>query len=202
MGKFSSLNAPPRDESWLWLTREMMESPAWAALPLASRRIIDRLMVEHMAHAGTENGNLKVSYDQFADFGVRRASLTEAIKVAVELGFIDVVSEGIVSYGAARRPAAYGLAWLYRADRTPPSQRWKAFKQVAQAEAVVMAVHEASKAPSARQAQRKVPHRASLATAPLGARSLGARQRLAIVPITRDIEDGLNNESSRNGGNL
>jgi hypothetical protein len=201
MGKFSSLNAPPRDESWLWLTREMMESPAWAALPLASRRVIDRLMVEHMSHAGTENGNLKVSYDQFADFGLRRASLPEAIKVAVELGFIDIVSEGIVSYGAARRPAAYGLAWLHRADRTPPSQRWKAFKHVAQAEAVVTSVHEASKAPSARKAERKGAHRASLATAPLGARSLGARRRLAIVPITRDIEDGLNNESSRNGGN-
>lgn len=202
MGKFSSLNAPPRDEPWLWITREIMESPAWAALPLASRRVIDRLMLEHMAHAGTENGNLKVSYDQFAEFGVRRKTLPEAIRIAIELGFIDRVSEGVVAYGAARRPAAYGLAWLYRADRTPPMHRWKNIRTIAQAEEIVAASQEAARdALPARKAKGVASPRASLATAPLGARSLGAPQRLAIVPITRDIEDGGENAPRRNGGN-
>jgi len=56
-------NRPPKDMPWIWLTREMLESPAWRAMDmLAARRVVERIILEHMAHAGTENGNLIVTY--------------------------------------------------------------------------------------------------------------------------------------------
>ena len=35
----------------------------------AARLVVDRVMIEHMAHAGTENGNLVVTYADFVKFG-------------------------------------------------------------------------------------------------------------------------------------
>jgi hypothetical protein len=53
--------------------REMRSSLAWLALPWAARRFIDRLELEHMGHAGTENGNLVCTYDNLAEMGARSA---------------------------------------------------------------------------------------------------------------------------------
>jgi hypothetical protein len=76
-------NRPPADMPWIWLTREMMESPAWRALGTCEgvneRRVVERLMLEHMAHAGTENGNLVVTYRDFEAYGVRYKSIKTAI---------------------------------------------------------------------------------------------------------------------------
>jgi hypothetical protein len=68
-------NRPPPDGPWVWLTREMIESEAWGPLSLAARRVIDRIMIEHMAHSRTENGNLVVTYRDLKKFGLRRSSL-------------------------------------------------------------------------------------------------------------------------------
>ena len=64
---------------WIWLTREMLESDAWRSLSRQARLVIDRVMIEHMLHAGTENGNLAVTYADFVAFGCRRGALAAAI---------------------------------------------------------------------------------------------------------------------------
>jgi hypothetical protein len=110
---------------FIWFTREMLESAAWRAMPLAARRIVERVMIEHMMQGGTRNGQLVVTYDDFAQYGVRRKSISRAIQCAVMLGFLDVTVRGGRSYGIARLPSAYGLTWLPRCDWTPPSNRWK-----------------------------------------------------------------------------
>jgi hypothetical protein len=104
----------------------MMESEAWRALPLGARHVIDRVMLEHMAHAGTANGELTVTYDDFAQYGLSSRRMTaQSIRIAIALGFLDVVEPGVRSFGAARRATRYGLTWLPRRDRTPASNRWK-----------------------------------------------------------------------------
>jgi hypothetical protein len=123
--KFKEKNRPPEGEPWMWVTKEMLESPAWRAMPLASRQIVERVMIEHMAHAGTQNGNLPVTYDNFVDYGVRRSSIKKAISIARKLGFLDVVVPGLRGHGVARRPTLYGVPWLIREDWTPASNRWK-----------------------------------------------------------------------------
>ncbi len=44
-----------------------------------------------MAHAGTENGNLICTYNNFADYGVRRSSIAVAIRQLEYMGFIRAV---------------------------------------------------------------------------------------------------------------
>jgi hypothetical protein len=131
-------NRPPEGESWVWLTQEMLESPAWRAMRFAARKIVDRVIIEHLAHAGTENGNLITTYTDFQHFGLRRrSSIAPAIIEAETLGFIDVIERGGSAYAELRNPSRYALAWLGRKDGTPPTNRWKAFDTVADAHKAV-----------------------------------------------------------------
>ena len=123
--RWQRMNRPPKGQPWVWYTREMLVSGALAAMSLAARRVVERIMIEHMNHAGREIGNLKVTYDNFELFGIRRKTISAAVKMAVDLGFIDITSRGYRAYGTARRPATYALTWLARCDGTPASNRWK-----------------------------------------------------------------------------
>jgi hypothetical protein len=118
-------NHPPQGEPWIWLTREMLESVAWRSLSRAARLVIDRVILEHMAHAGTENGNLIVTYHDFERFGIRRGSLKVAISEAVERGLIIVTEKGRASVGPDRWPSKYALGWLPLRDGSAPPNRWK-----------------------------------------------------------------------------
>lgn len=116
---------PPQDEPWIWMTRTMLESEAWKAMPLAARKVVERVVLEHMAHGGKMNGELVVTKDNFAAYGIRRPSITEAVRIAIGLGFVDKTVQGVRSFGTARRPSEFALTWLPRRDRSPASNRWK-----------------------------------------------------------------------------
>jgi hypothetical protein len=118
-------NGPPRDQPWIWVTCEMLGAPAWRALPLNSRKVIDQILIEHMHHAGSMNGQLKVTYDDFCAFGIRRTSIKEAIEIAEALGWIDVIARGGRSFGNVKRPSAYALTFLPLWDGTARTNRWK-----------------------------------------------------------------------------
>jgi hypothetical protein len=125
--KFKERNAPPKGEgqNWAWFTREMLESLSWRALNLASRRVVERVIIEHLKHGGTQNGDLPVTFADFQESGVPRCLIKASIELAVALGWIDVVERGVRGYGPARRPTRYGLTWLPRADWTAASNRWR-----------------------------------------------------------------------------
>lgn len=55
-----------------------------------ARRMLDRLELEHMAHAGRENGNLVVTFDQFVDCGIRREAIARTMAELDRLGWIEV----------------------------------------------------------------------------------------------------------------
>ena len=82
------------------------------ATPGDRRRAVDRIMIEHMAHAGTENGNLVVTYADFVKFGVRRESLPAAIADAADRGLIIITEKGRASTGPDRWPSKYAVGWL------------------------------------------------------------------------------------------
>jgi hypothetical protein len=146
-------NRPPQGESWIWLTADMLESVVWRSMSLNARKIVDRLIVEHLAHAGTENGNLITTYSDFQQFGLRRrSSIAPAIIEAETLGIIDVVERGGSAYAEFRNPSRYALAWLDRKDGTPPTNRWKKFETMADAS---KAVHEALALAKLKKAARK-----------------------------------------------
>lgn len=111
-GRRERRNRPPKGQSWIWLTREMIESPAWRSLSELALKCLFRLAIEHMSHGGTENGRLHVTFDQFADNGIRRRSVSRAIQELIRFGWINRTAAGGGKHAAGRKPAAYALTWL------------------------------------------------------------------------------------------
>ena len=60
---------PPKGEPWVFQTVQMLESPAYQSLSINARRALDRLEIEHRAHAGLE----------MASFAYRPASFTNSV---------------------------------------------------------------------------------------------------------------------------
>jgi hypothetical protein len=58
------VGGPPAGEGFCWYTREMLLAPAFSEASINCRRLINALEVENMSHAGTENGNLLMPYNQ------------------------------------------------------------------------------------------------------------------------------------------
>jgi hypothetical protein len=124
-------NKIPSGEPFIWLTLEMLQSPAWRALPPAAKGVIERVIVEHLEHAGKDNGRLPVTYVDFEAHGVPRRAIKFGIEVAVALGFIDVAEKGCSGAGDTRRAARYALTWVDRHDGAPRSNRWKSIGEEA-----------------------------------------------------------------------
>jgi hypothetical protein len=122
-GKFGKHMKPPSGESFVWFTRSMMESPSWTAMSINGRRIIDRLLLEHMAHAGTENGNLIATHEQFKAFGVPANAVRPAVDELVFLGFIRCERGG--RWAGKNTPSRYRLTWLGDRHGAAPSNEWR-----------------------------------------------------------------------------
>ena len=114
---------PPKDRGWVWQTTEMMFSPAWKAMGINTRRLIDFLEIEHRNHAGIENGNLMATYDQLVDFGISRSEISRAVKEAEYLGFIDVKRGG--RWADTYQPSVYRLTFYATKDWVAPTNNWK-----------------------------------------------------------------------------
>ena len=103
-------NRPPEGEPWIWVTEEMLLSPAMRSLSKAARQVLDRLKIEHMAHAGTENGNLICTHKDLSAHGVRYPSIAAAIRELEYMGFIRVQKGRM--YRGEHEPSRYRLTWL------------------------------------------------------------------------------------------
>jgi hypothetical protein len=140
--RWRKLNRPPNSDTddkngWAWITREMLESDAFWALTPNAMRVVMRVVLEHIAHGGQENGRLPCTYDNFEAYGIRRMSIHPAVAVAVALGFLDVTEKGRGGKGIGRAPAKFRLTWLPTRDGSTPTNRWKAIKSREQAAAAV-----------------------------------------------------------------
>jgi hypothetical protein len=147
-------NAVPKGEPFIWLTQEMLESPAWRALPSAAKAVIERIAIEHMSHGGTENGRLPVTYDDFEKYRIRRMSIRFGIMAAHALGWITVTEEGHAGAGDTRRAARYALQWLDRHDGAPRSNGWKRFETMADANGMIEKVRKELKAEAGERKRR------------------------------------------------
>ncbi len=113
----------------------MRQSPAWLALPDNARRVLDRLEVEHASHGGSENGKLVCPYRDFVKAGIRRASISRAIRECRALGFVYVTVQGSRSISDERWPSQYRLTYaLGRGDSPDPTNDWRKFETLEAAE--------------------------------------------------------------------
>ena len=124
------LNAPPTKQPWAWLTLEILSSDAYRSLSGNAMKVLNRIIVEHMHHAGLENGRLPVSYDDFEKYGLRRHAIRPALDELIAAGFIRIARPGRRSHGADPGSVAeYRITWLAVSTPTdfkPPSNEWKA----------------------------------------------------------------------------
>jgi hypothetical protein len=97
---------------WVAHRIDMIQSPAWRALSLSARRVLDRIEIEHAAHGGAENGRLPVTYDDFVRYGIHRHAVAPAIREAVALGFLKIRESGRAGNADFRRPNIFELTYL------------------------------------------------------------------------------------------
>jgi hypothetical protein len=128
----AKLNAPP-DGPWMPIGREMLRSGAMRALSPPRACALDRIMVEHMDHAGQENGRLKVTWQDFEKFGVHRSLIKQALVELTAVGLIAIEQPGRRPHGPDRGdPTQYRLTHLSvcePANFRPPTNEWKRFEE-------------------------------------------------------------------------
>jgi len=93
-------------------TAAMLRSPAWCALSLSARRLLDRLELEHMNHRGHDNGDLPVTHAQFCDYGIHHHAVTPAQREAVALGFCQITERGHAGHAGHGAPNKFRLTYL------------------------------------------------------------------------------------------
>ena len=104
-------------------TISMLRSPAWRALSLSARRVLDRIEIELADHGGTDNGKLPVTYDDFEQYGIHRHSIGPAIREVVALGFVEITEPGRAGNAEWRRPSLFRLT--YRNTKYAPTNEWE-----------------------------------------------------------------------------
>jgi hypothetical protein len=119
-------NRPPEGEAFIWMTQELLQSDAWRTAPITTRRFVDRVLLEHIAHAGTKNGELIVTYRDLAEWGITQYHRRRAIDDAIARGLIDRTERGRASSGRGK-PSKYAIGWVGRSDGSAPRNRWKAY---------------------------------------------------------------------------
>ncbi len=76
-----------------------------------------------MNHAGTENGNLKATYDQLAAWGLTRSEICAAIDEAGFLGLVRFERGG--RWAGTNQPSTYRLTFHADREGNPPTNDWK-----------------------------------------------------------------------------
>jgi hypothetical protein len=105
--------------SWTPLPTDMLESPAWRVLPLSSLRIISRICIELRRHGGRAERGVPVTFDDFEEYGIHRHAIASAIRVAVALGFIEIVEQGRAGNAEFRRATRYRPTFSPMVDWSP-----------------------------------------------------------------------------------
>jgi hypothetical protein len=137
---------------------EMMESPAWRALSLAGRRVIDRVEIEHGHHGGTDNGKLPVTFDQFCEYGLHRHSIAPGMRETVALGFLEVTQRGRAGNAEHRAPNLFRLTYRPSVGvQGDGSHEWRRIKSTEEAEEIAAAARKAKSKKKTKNQCRKMP---------------------------------------------
>ena len=102
---------------------EMLQSPAWRSLSGTAKRVLERLEIEHILHAGQKNGRLICTYNDFAEHGIRRKSVAPAKRQLCATGFLEITQRGRRSADHGE-PARHRLTYL-PTQNSGPSDEWR-----------------------------------------------------------------------------
>jgi hypothetical protein len=111
---------------------EMLESPAYRALSLSARRVLDRIEIELAHHGGRDNGGLPVTYDDFWRYGIDRHLIAPAIRELIALKFIEITKPGRAGNAEFQAPNLFRLTYRHT-KREGPTDDWRRIATVEQA---------------------------------------------------------------------
>lgn len=118
-------------EHWCWLSTDLLQSEAWRAMSPNTRRLIDRLLLEHAQHAGTMNGKLIATHEQLIKYGLSKNAIRSSIDEACSLGLLRFIQGG--RYAHSNQPNLFRLTWMGWIDQTgeirEPTNDWKKLTQ-------------------------------------------------------------------------
>jgi len=109
---------------------KMLESDAYRSLGKTELKILARLEIELTRHRGTNNGRIICTYDDFAEYGIRRRSISRGLRNLCRVGLLVVTQRG--RRDALRNPHHYRLPYLLSHDEAgniiPPTDEWKKYR--------------------------------------------------------------------------
>jgi hypothetical protein len=126
------------NDQWSARRREMLESPAYRVLSQSAHRAISRIELELCYHGGNDNGRLPVTFDDFVEYGIDRASVAPALREGEALGFFQVTERGRGGNREYRTPNKFYLTFAVgRGSRAkPPTDEWRKIKTLQEAKAI------------------------------------------------------------------
>jgi hypothetical protein len=126
------------NDQWSARRREMLESPAYRVLSQSAHRAISRIELELCYHGGNDNGQLPVTFEDFIDYGIDRASIAPALREGEALGFFRITARGRGGNREYRAPNKFYLTFAFsRESRAkPPTDEWRKIKTVEEAKAI------------------------------------------------------------------
>jgi hypothetical protein len=107
--KPSKILAVPFDMSFIPRPSVLLSSHVWRSLGIYEHRLLAALEVEHCRHAGKENGNLVLTYDQALRCGIKRNRFLSTRSRLIELKLVEMTHEGQYREAAQRDPCRYRL---------------------------------------------------------------------------------------------
>ena len=124
-------------KDFIMLFREVNKSYAMRAASGGCRKAIDRIVEEHFAHGGVENGNLEVQFEDFVRHGITsHDSVMPALREGCALGLIILTQPGRA--GNAEHRASHKWAVAFIKDWVTGQYygtKWKRFRSLAEAKA-------------------------------------------------------------------
>ncbi|WOH78253.1 hypothetical protein RX327_20000 [Bradyrhizobium sp. BEA-2-5] len=167
---------------------DMLRSPAYRALSLSARRVLDRLEIELADHGGTDNGNLPCTYQDFVDYGIHREAIYPAIRETVALGFVEVTQQGVAGGPDYRKPTKFRLTYRHaRGVRGDGTHEW--MKITTDEEAAAVAAAARKERPPKKQNQT------------YGNRHISVRETYS-EPASKGTETSTTTHSTETGGTL
>jgi hypothetical protein len=147
------------DEPFIMLPRSLLESFAWRAASLSCRLAVDRVTIEHLRHAGTQNGNLIVRKVDFIEHGIYNDGVAPALREACALGFLMMTVRGRAGNAEHRSAHQWALTFIRDKRGKMLSTTWKRFQSLEDAEKVAAEARAAKDTTAVAMAKKRASRR-------------------------------------------
>lgn len=96
---------------------------------------MSRIELELCYHGGNDNGQLPVTFEDFVEYGIERASIAPALREGEALGFFRITDRGRGGNREYRAPNKFYLTFAVgRGSRkNQPTDEWRKIKTIEEA---------------------------------------------------------------------